>query len=176
MKLLKRIYRCKGINLQGKVNFRTAVRGIIPSGNKLLMIYSTARGDYKFPGGGVDAGETHEQALAREIREECGATTTRIGPGFGKVLEYDNSIEAGFDTFKMASFYYWCEIETIFQPQMLEDYEADLGFKPVWVSPDTAIQKNRQLLSTASDQEIFWLKRETFILEQIARQHDQQLR
>lgn len=50
--------------------FREAVRGIIKHENKLLMVYSSKDGDYKFPGGGVDVGETHEEALVREIREE----------------------------------------------------------------------------------------------------------
>ncbi len=167
MKLLKRIIRRKGINLKGKISFRTAVRGIILSDGKLLMIYSAAKGDYKFPGGGVADGETHAQALVREIREECGATVRRVGDGFGKVVEYDFAEKPGYDTFKMESYYYWCEIETHLQPQILDDYEADLGFQPVWIPVEEAIRANKILLKSSQDPEIYWLKRETYVLGKI---------
>ncbi len=171
MKLLKRILRHDGINLAGKVSSRSAVRGIIPGeGKRLLMVFSATRGDYKFPGGGVNKGETHARALAREIREECGATATSLGPGFGKVIEYDFSEMPGCDVFKMTSHYYWCEIEATFQPQKLDDYEADLGFQPVWVEVAEAIEKNKTLLANSQDKEIFWLRRETFILETLQRE------
>ena len=69
MELLGTIYRDKKANPEGKTILREAVRGVIFCEGKLLMVYSTVNGDYKFPGGGVDAGETHLDALRREISE-----------------------------------------------------------------------------------------------------------
>lgn len=68
------------------------------------MVYSSKDGDYKFPGGGVDSGETYEEALIREIREECGAKVTNICFEFGKMVEYDVPIEKEYDVFKMISY------------------------------------------------------------------------
>ena len=48
-----------------KLNKRTAVRAIIFNENKLLMVKSNL-GDYKLPGGGVEKGESHEEAIKRE--------------------------------------------------------------------------------------------------------------
>ena len=73
MKLLKKIVRTQGINFEGETIYREAVRGIILNGKKLLMIYSSKDGDYKFPGGGVELGETYEETLVREVKEESGA-------------------------------------------------------------------------------------------------------
>jgi ADP-ribose pyrophosphatase YjhB (NUDIX family) len=52
------------------------------------MIYSPKNGDYKFPGGGIDPGETDHEALTREIREEAGAQICGEIREFGQVIEY----------------------------------------------------------------------------------------
>lgn len=42
----------------------------------VLLVHRTHHGDWAFPKGHVDAGETPEQAAVREIQEECGLATT----------------------------------------------------------------------------------------------------
>lgn len=79
MKMLTEIHRSPGVDISGKMIHRTAIRGVIMRGKNLLMIYSSNVGDYKFPGGGVNEGETHAQALSREIQEECGISVARVG-------------------------------------------------------------------------------------------------
>jgi 8-oxo-dGTP pyrophosphatase MutT (NUDIX family) len=93
MRLLKEIYRKSHINLTGKMIYRESVRGIIRRENEFLMVYSSKEGDYKFPGGGVDKGETYKDALIREIREECGGIVKNIHNEFGKTIEYDLPME-----------------------------------------------------------------------------------
>lgn len=141
------------------------MRAVILRGLKLLMVYSANVGDYKFPGGGVDAGESHEQALARELLEECGASLLSMDGELGAVIEYNFAEEKNFDVFKMTSHYYFCQTGGDFGAQNLDDYEKDLGFKPVWINIDEAILANRLLLD--SDKFPQWLKREVFVLETI---------
>jgi 8-oxo-dGTP pyrophosphatase MutT (NUDIX family) len=165
MNVLTEIHRCPGINLKGKTIYRTAVRGVITRGKNLLMIYSSNVGDYKFPGGGVNEGETHAQALRREIQEECGMCVEHIGSEIGAVIEYNVAMESDYDAFKMTSHYYLCAVGDDFGSQTLDDYEQELGFKPAWIDIDRVIVLNKALLCSEKPPE--WLRREIFILEYI---------
>jgi 8-oxo-dGTP pyrophosphatase MutT (NUDIX family) len=165
MQILTEIHRAKGININGKTVHRTAVRAVIRRGRELLMVFSSAVGDYKFPGGGMDDGESHEQALARELREECGASLLSVDGELGAVIEYNFAEEKDFDVFKMISHYYFCHAGDDFGAQKLDDYERALGFKPVWVDIDSAISANHLLLNSQTPPE--WLRREIFVLEHI---------
>ena len=165
MQILTEIHRAEGVNTNGKTVHRTAVRAVILRGRNLLMVHSSTIGDYKFPGGGVDAGETHEQALRREIHEECGALLIQFGQSIGSVIEYDYPMELDYDAFKMTSHYYLCQVGGDFGTQKLDGYEKDLGFKPVWMDVDESILANRLLLDSDNPPE--WLKREIFVLEYI---------
>jgi len=165
MKILTEIHRTEGINISGKTVHRTAVRAVIQRGRDLLMVYSANVGDYKFPGGGMDEGETHEQALARELSEECGASLLSVDGELGAVIEYNLAKEKEFDVFKMTSHYYFCRVGEELGAQKLDDYERDLGFKPVWVDVDFAISTNHLLLNADKIPE--WLKREVFVLNYV---------
>jgi len=167
MKILTEIHRSSGINTAGKTIHRTAVRAVILRGRELLMVHSTNVGDYKFPGGGVDLGESHEQALARELREECGASLLSVDGELGAVIEYDFAEEKEFDVFKMTSHYYCCRVGDDFGAQKLDDYERDLGRKPTWVEIDFAMSTNRTLLNSPTLPD--WLQREIFVLEHLHR-------
>ncbi|HEY8645173.1 MAG TPA: NUDIX domain-containing protein [Gaiellaceae bacterium] len=64
---------------------RVAVRALVidDDGRTLLVQYRRPVGDETWwgtPGGGVDPGETDEQALARELREEIGLHEFELGP------------------------------------------------------------------------------------------------
>lgn len=138
--------------LESELHFirRTAVRGIIYDGDQLIMV-KTRLGDYKFPGGGVKEGETHQQALRREIQEETGYTDVTIGNCFGSAFEQNIDWFEGEGTyFQMRSFYYICHLNSPEKKEsLLEDYEAKLGYEAVRVDPAVAYEANIPLREMA---------------------------
>lgn len=155
------------LNLGGQTIFRDAVRGIIFQDELLLMVYSEKNGDYKFPGGGVQPGETHPIALARELREECGAELTASGIAYARIYELDQALDEGVDIFKMLSTYYLCQIAPELGPQTLDDYEKDLGFRPVWIGLEEAICNNTAVLHQVNPPAPRWTYRDLYVLNEI---------
>ena len=123
---------------------RHAVRSVIVRGNTVALVKSTAKGFYQFPGGGIAPGETHEQALARETLEEVGLTVIpqTIRP-LGIVKEVRASQFAPETIFDQTSYYYLADAEDQVVPQVLEDYEKDLGYTLAW--PDMRKARNFNL-------------------------------
>ena len=56
----------------GSVFSRPSARAIIIKDGKIAMVHSKKYHYYKFPGGGIEAGECMEDALIREVLEETG--------------------------------------------------------------------------------------------------------
>lgn len=155
---------CKdNLNLNGKTYYREAVRAIIRDGDKILLIYSEKNGDYKLPGGGVEEGETYEEALIREVEEEAGVRVSVVKEVF-RVMEYDEGQFDDCDLFKMLSIYYIAIITRTLK-QKLDSYEYEMGFIPKWVELSQAIEKNKEILNSKAFPR--WTKRETMILEKI---------
>ena len=59
-------------NPEGKVYRRPSARAIILKDGKVLLNYVSKYNCYEFPGGGIEAGETPECAVQREVAEETG--------------------------------------------------------------------------------------------------------
>jgi len=69
---------------------RTVVAAIIERADRRLLIGQRRRDDtsplkWEFPGGKVEPGETPKAAMARELREELGATLRKSAP-IGRVV------------------------------------------------------------------------------------------
>lgn len=87
---------------------RVAAAIICDSINEKNRIFATARGygDYKgqweFTVGKIEKGETPQQALVREIKEELEATI--------KVGDLIDTIEYDYPTFHLSMDCFWCEV------------------------------------------------------------------
>ena len=57
----------KDYDPNGKAFVRPSVRGIIIRDGRIAMVHSLKYDYYKFPGGGIESGESPEQALLREV-------------------------------------------------------------------------------------------------------------
>lgn len=66
--------------------------------------YGEFKGGWEFPGGKIEPGETPQQAVVREIKEELDATV--------KVGNLITTIEYDYPTFHLSMDCFWCEIES----------------------------------------------------------------
>jgi mutator mutT protein len=64
--------------------------------------YGEFKGQWEFPGGKIEEGETSEEALVREIKEEL-ETEIRVG-------ELIHTVEYDYPTFHISMDCFWCEI------------------------------------------------------------------
>ena len=125
----------------GTVGKRPSVRGIIIKDGKIAMMHSLKYDYYKLPGGGIEDGESLEETLVREVKEESGLVVKKDSI---KEFGYVRRIEKGKieDIFVQENFYYLCDVEEIAQAQELDDYEEEERFTLEYVTPEHAIYIN----------------------------------
>lgn len=78
---------------------------VIKNENKIFATargYGEFKGQWEFPGGKIEAGETPQEALVREIKEEL-ETTIQVG-------DLIDTIEYDYPTFHLSMDCYWCDV------------------------------------------------------------------
>lgn len=84
--------------------------------------YGEFKDGWEFPGGKMEAGETQEEALCREIREELAMDIT--------VQDFVCTVEYAYDTFHLTMHCYLCTMPN--QQLELKEHEA-----MKWLTKDT---------------------------------------
>ena len=143
---------------------REAVRAIIIKDGKVALVKSLKENHYKFPGGGIEDGESHIDTLIRETKEETGL-----------IIKSDSIKDCGFiheirkssfndDAFEQKSYYYFAEVEDEICEQELSEREKDLKYILEWVDPVIAYNVDYKL---GQDYNNKFLLREACVLDLI---------
>ena len=128
---------------------RVGCRAIIVKDNKVLLSWEERKNVYMSPGGGLEAGETLEECVIRELQEEAGYKVKPI-KAFVKVKEYAYEV-------LWENNYFICEIEGECERHLTESEEYN-GVKPVWVDIEKAIEIFGDYESKREDQASLYLR------------------
>lgn len=118
-----------------ELTWRPAVYAIIVRGNKILLV--SERNSYHLPGGGVNLGETPEDAVVREAKEETGLdiSNPRLVGSLSTffTLSHKKSLEKPVHVQSLL-LYYLCDVaDGEVSLGGLEDDEREYGLTPEWI-------------------------------------------
>jgi len=114
---------------------RVASRGLLLHKNTVALLHVAKNNYHKLPGGGVEAGETKQQAFLREILEETGCHSQIIDHG-GITLEH----RYRWDLIQM-SYIYLAEVVGEPGTPNFDSWEIDDGFSLRWI-PITKLKQS----------------------------------
>ena len=131
---------------EGKVYERPSARAVILKGGKVLLNYVSKYDCYEFPGGGIEAGETPEHALRREVAEETGRVVVPESiREFGTVVRRQRDCHDPEGIFEQRNYYYFCDVTDETVQRKPDGHEILEGVEPVWVeSLSTPARRNRK--------------------------------
>jgi ADP-ribose pyrophosphatase YjhB (NUDIX family) len=146
---------------------RHVVRAVVLQDGKLLVVFPADERIYGTPGGGIRPGETHEDALRRELKEEVGADEIVIRSHLGTMSTLRQHPDLA-QQFRPVHHLYRVDIKR-FGEATLDDYEASLGLSWAFVDPDEVIQTNEQRLRERFTGHLDFYSNQTVLLEYLKR-------
>ncbi len=121
---------------------RPSAYALIRNDAGLIAIVRAPLGGVFLPGGGIDSGETPEQAVVREAGEECGLVV-RVVELVGRAIQLA-AAKNGSRCFEKRSVFFTAEMERM-APELQEPHHTTL-----WVTVEEAVR----LLSHESQRDI----------------------
>ena len=163
MKLLFEI-DAKDYDENAERTYRASACGIVIRGKTIAMCYVDKHGVYIVPGGGIEAGETMEQAVIREMREETGL---RIIPGSTREYGYMHGIRKGErePVYVQDVFYFLCRAEEIPGEVDLTENEINSGYHFDFVDPVEILSLNAARIAAGESPCLF--ERERLLLSKL---------
>ncbi len=147
-----------------KYEFRKSARVVLLNNEgKMATQYLKNYSYHKLAGGGVDEGETIEEAAKREVKEEVGCDC-EIGSLIGTTIEYRNKYNL-----LHLSYCYVAKIIGSVGETTLEEGEIEEGQTTKWLGPVEVLEKMKQDKPGKYDGH-FILKREISFLEEYLKQ------
>lgn len=131
------------------------IRAVNEEGRPIIFAtqrgYGEFKGGWEFPGGKIEPGETPEEALRREIREEL---ETEIA--VGKLIE---TVEYDYPSFHLSMDCFWCEV--VSGDLILKEAEearwltAETLDEVDWLPADKGlVERLRELLQAAGNESV----------------------
>jgi 8-oxo-dGTP pyrophosphatase MutT (NUDIX family) len=150
---------------------RPSVRGIILRDGKLALVYNGKFDYYRFPGGGIEPGETKAEALIREVKEESGLIVIPESiRKFGSVLRISKIRGSENIIFEQENFYYLCEARDEIGATEFDEHESEEQYSLAFVTPKEAAKRNRNNDHGEENGSVA-VERETRIIELLLEEH-----
>ena len=121
--------------LERTFRFRKSARAVLFNDKDEVCLQLVGKYNYyKLPGGGVEVGETEEEALKREIVEEVGCDIT-LEKELGITIEFRNQLDL-----LHISYGYMTRVQGETREPAYEQGEIDEGYQSVWVPLEEALR------------------------------------
>ena len=147
-----------------RLTVRHSARAIIISDGRIAMIHSLENNYFKLPGGGIEPGESRENALIRETLEETGLhVIPETIDELGYIHRIRKSLKYEDECFIQNNYYYFCEVTDEVSEPEYDEGELSERFVPVFVDPRIAFEENAKI--PESDHAYGMAYRENFVLQ-----------
>lgn len=131
-KVCTTLYGKKKLVNNENIIIRKSAYAVLIRGGQILLVNTKSTGKYWFAGGVVDDGESKEEAVIREVKEETGLNVKVIKPliEVESYFYFDHANEA----YQQFSYFYICEVAGESEISEHNPDEHDEAEKPQWVS------------------------------------------